>query len=1684
MLGTLLRFFLGEDTTATGAGTNSDVGYLVRLQEAQRAGLRRVNEKVGRGAKNSLVAPYLPKDELTEAMGAAVRCSVEVRLRSDSCTSCDVVVLERMAHLLGHLSTPLPAVAMSPSRLPPAYLRLLKPADAAYEEERFPVDWFGLVYTAVFRTCSCPLVAGTQQFLLSALSLTLICPLAAPTSRRESLLREVQNIVLAAAREKRGAHSDAAASTTGAQLAVQSALQVEHVSATTLSAIIESMAREESRGHFTRGAAELLCRMMAGTCTGQQEEPVVPFALSCRAMEYFFPTRSKSVTRGDAADSSIAMHILLPALQSILAKGGSSSSHTNKRKNNSNTTAYDAGGASSAVTSAAADFLQAACLRGEIGMPSDGCDDAFLQLCLSLIQHPFLRVVGGRVRPVYRYALTAFANALSRGLEGHQSSAVLFIPQGGKGRSASTSKASLTGGNAAANSEKYLHHVATAVSDALLSDTASLNRLGGDATLLLSGTLGGYHRLFLPWVSRLLQQPSPDLSVVVEVMEALAAPATEMAGAWEPPSWCALHSPLSFADAQRLLELCGKVCDTSQGEAERRWCPREKHALLALRLLCSIITVSPSVRFDNDDGDDVSPSLFALIDGLLEAFPLSGLLSLLAEADVVDQPQFRHWAFLYIRRLVDLCVSSPQALNEGQPHGAARMSRTLVKQCVTLMAILLVPEGGEAEEATATALSRHRVDTIAELLRIVSPLFVPAPTPGAGTAGSRVAGRTALHIPVVALLIRLEAVDFASAHHHYESATEVCSSLLMSLDVHTQLSCLTQMMHLLIDPHRQLSVAATPQLVEEAEEDAVVKLFRKLVKPNQVVNRQETILNLINITVKSGAFLGGFLELQHHQHTSRRLHAKPDNSNNDDEPEAEEQEVEAGTRTNDECMGMLVAALELFAHYAELNAATANDAATPVSVKKQEKMYEELHMYGENKAFTMLLELLAGNTLACVLAGINEPTFVACLKRLLTDPRTALRQKGLEVLLDRLHHALPTVENTLSEAELEEHRKRLRDPKRKLTLMDLVRVKARPLATKRSFALFSHLSSLMHASVQCATTQSTEVDLVQLLPPTVGCMEELVRIIGSGGSLQAEKTLLNVHRANRVTEAVLSKLFGNKARVQQVHRWVEDILTALPLLLSHTGAAEGSAEISVTAGGGALAVSRDENALLAAAGLLTALGTVCQVMGTAFTTPHSNAILQAVVEASVFAMAQLAPVVSRGEPGSLLRQASLGCLLRVFPSCWLMCQPYLPRIMFAATHLHNVDDAETNYRSEEILAMLEAVLEPHLFIEACTECLRGVAWGTEEVSRRRPLRVRVDSHSFALLYTSVRRRVEGLKREELMHLSVLVEGATTKDNFWLASLHALAAAPALPSRDIVQPVLEAYLVFFLKFKAKQCVRYLSTVAEWAFGGAAEAFLRRMEQQQRGDGAMEADETHARDDAALVPRMTAHGWVLFYALCNHLLEKLGSIMDFGFPVLLPYVVGTLTGYCSATKHAMRHAAGLIALTLEGALDSVRRMALAQTAGPDHDHSVPIDNYLETPEVFASVMPAVVRQLSNLSYLADATHDYAFRAEHHVIPAVRALFQSLTSSKLQSRTQNELLKALRHPSRHVRRLTLLCFDGIYADGGGELAARLMAEMLPAVVELTEDRDDAVVEQARTLCNNLSAITGQDVLYAMSA
>lgn len=46
--------------------------------------------------------------------------------------------------------------------------------------------------------------------------------------------------------------------------------------------------------------------------------------------------------------------------------------------------------------------------------------------------------------------------------------------------------------------------------------------------------------------------------------------------------------------------------------------------------------------------------------------------------------------------------------------------------------------------------------------------------------------------------------------------------------------------------------------------------FRTLAKPNQIINRQEIILNMINSTIKSERFLRSFVELQHSANSALR----------------------------------------------------------------------------------------------------------------------------------------------------------------------------------------------------------------------------------------------------------------------------------------------------------------------------------------------------------------------------------------------------------------------------------------------------------------------------------------------------------------------------------------------------------------------------------------------------------------------------------------------------------------------------------------------------------------------------------------------------------------------------------------------------------------------------------------------
>ncbi|CAG9576504.1 conserved hypothetical protein [Leishmania major strain Friedlin] len=1249
--------------------------------------------------------------------------------------------------------------------------------------------------------------------------------------------------------------------------------------------------------------------------------------------------------------------------------------------------------------------------------------------------------------------------------------------------------------------------------------------------------------------------------------------ASALEARWRPPASAAVANPLTFADARRVLRL-PSVCAAAAG-GTGKW-PLGALSHESLRLLRTLLRVLPTIAMDEEEDGE---SVFALVIECVELYPLQGMEVLLRHAassaasdEVAMLPRVKQLrlgargslqvegVLRFVETLVHVCTDQTQLLSEKVTDGAHRIKSLLLREMMVLMARILVDDRSEDnsaekdEEASAASPRRaeadteaaerrqgelhFHVDTIAGLLRATAPLL-KAPTAAAAAAvtarSSMAESSTYLHIPLVSLLIKLEPFDNTEALG-FRSARDVCQEILSNFDVRTQVECLGQLMRLVADPAAQLSSGANAG--EDGEEQQRLQhLFRRMVKPNQVTNRQEAIMHLVNLTVKSDLFLEPFLALQRHARSSQPSRAaerrrqqqqqqrserstgadKADEKASDADEEAEEQAEGAVQREDGGCMGLLVSALELFARYHDLHETTRSGAASESAD-------------AEAEAYTSLLELLAGNTLACVLAGINEPTFVVCQQRLLEDERAALRKIGLEVLLDRLHHSLPTLENVVSDEEMEAHRRRLRDPRQRLSLADLVRIKARPLTTKRSIQLFPLLvaeikSSVaqFHAAAQSANAAGELLTTAQL---GIAAVEELIRIVSSGGSLQSEKTLLNANRSKRVTEAALVKLFGNRSRVAAVHELVDLICNHwMPLLTRCEMRLRSRAEQPGTDGGAydSTAASRsgaEENVLGCMTCLVTALATITQVMGTAFASTHCLHLLHTLVSAGVYQVLEMPGVVSRSEAGALLRHSTLSSMIRCFPACWQMAQPYLPSMLFLVTHLRNVTDAESHYLSAEMLAVLEAVMEPQLLLDAGITCLQGLPYlngavvpaseqhqlanlaaeaaasasepgkAKKGTVRVRQIRAQVHTHSFALLFTCFERRVENMSKEELLHMRTLTEGTTPQQNFWLAAFQSLASAPSAPSSEAVMPVLQAFTVFLLKFKAKHSVRLLRIVADWAFaessGGVAGA--SRKHAAGPGDSANTAAEEEqngrGHDGAAQsISRVTLQSWIVFFALSNHLLGKLGSILDFAFPIFLPHVVTALRTYCAATATASKAMDSLVALALEGALECMRNMALAQTPGPDHDYSIQVDVYFAKADVFPGVMPALVHQLHNLHYLEDSQRDYRFRVEHNVIPAIRAFMACLGSSKLQSRTQAEVVRALRHPSRHVRREALICLDGIYADGGDELASRLMAEMLPTVVELTEDRDDAVVEEARKLCNNLSHMTGQDVLYAMS-
>lgn len=1236
-----------------------------------------------------------------------------------------------------------------------------------------------------------------------------------------------------------------------------------------------------------------------------------------------------------------------------------------------------------------------------------------------------------------------------------------------------------------------------------------------------------------------------------------------------PPASCYLANPLT-------LEWCGKLLDLCRDTIVSRTTASAEHSdetvrRLGLLLLSRLLRIAPTIASLVDgiaqaDSDEDHPkpasqtapqNLLQFLHHFLDCFPLPSLLPLILRAEddgaqlndavkfgesvnEVGFTAFTRSILALVDDLVRIAVECREALQR-QANGAQHFRTRLLKEGITVMGSAVVP--AEEESGSEIPLTPRRIALIAAWLRTLSPLLAvlheDMQQPLEEEEEAAASEGFALHIPIVSLLIRLEPSSYSQTLG-YRSAVEVCRNILTSFDVVTQMRCLTKLMKLVVSPEAVLAPldevssapvakktkqqqSASPRHNDSEERAELSKLFRKMVKPNQILNRQELLLHFINAVIKSDRFLPLFIQLQY-QNRSAAHHSHQKGSEH-----AVEEAVESSGGAVKCCTALLTQTLSLFSHYSDWNATTPGSAERRLG--GAEEMQSEADEAAETKAYVMMLELLAGNTLACVLASINEPTFVQCLETLLIDARPAVQQKGLEVLLDRLHHSLPTAaeENEGDDGvePLQSYEKAVRDPsQRKLRLIDVVRVKARPLATKRSFSLQPHLSAMLNTCIALLSGNNvkggSEVVAERVLHRftlSVSCMEELVRIVGSGGSLQAEKTLLNVHRSKVVAEATLVKLFGNKKRVEEVRQFLLWLCNeCLPALHQHLK------KVLDAAGGD---VNANVETILALQHGMSAcfsfIGTCVQVMGASFILPDAVVVLECLISSITFQVSARVVagcgVQAEGETAqdtnSLYRYTALTALLRAFPSSWHMSQPYLPPLLLAVAHRVNADDPRTRPLCEEVMAVLEAVLDPAVLLQSIYVAVSG--WESAElrpfaaaVSSARRLRLSTVGHDVPLVFQSVQRLLERVNRDEVSQMSFLCEGTSPASNLWISSLDLLSRSSVLPTSEVLSAVIKAFEVFFIKFKAKHCNLFLTRLGLWAFGEksdeakkegirspAAGKKKRRTEEKPKEEDEEEEEEAEGSSGTGThssLTRTAFHRWTLFYTLYNALLDKLGSIFEFSFGVVTPYIVEHLQRFgggvedrgsgnfnVSSTMSSRR------ARFLEEVILALRGMSAACTPAADYDYSVPPDVYVAHVEVFNAVMPLLIRQIANVQGLSDSIYTWGHRVEHHVIPAVRAFFAALggaNANKLQAKTQAEIARHLRNPNPLVRRLALQAIDGVYADGGEELAARLMGEVLPSIVELTEDRDGLVVEQARTVCDHLSTITGQDVLHAMSA
>lgn len=373
-------------------------------------------------------------------------------------------------------------------------------------------------------------------------------------------------------------------------------------------------------------------------------------------------------------------------------------------------------------------------------------------------------------------------------------------------------------------------------------------------------------------------------------------------------------------------------------------------------------------------------------------------------------------------------------------------------------------------------------------------------------------------------------------------------------------------------------------------------------------------------------------------------------------------------------------------------------------------------------------------------------------------------------------------------------------------------------------------------------------------------------------------------------------------------------------------------------------------------------------------------------------------------------------------------------------------------------------------------------------------------------------------------------------NFWLAALSSLAGA-TIPSSEAMGPVFDAYTAFFIKFKEKTCAQFWTKITDWAMsrpeggkksGGQQGRLAKRHRSEDGGDAAEAKDDTETTVDDAAGDDVAGYGQkqivvhFVYLNLYSHLLGKLRSIMNFSYPIVSNALVELLQRYnptpfvkFSTAISGAGEKAKIAALLADGgnvASDStggewilkrknllsytyvtasalMNTILLMSAAQIPEDPTlaartgVASDIFFAKVDVFNTFMPLIMSQLANTVVFECGEGAFYKRAERCIVPAIRKYFACLDGPKLWSLAQKEIIKYLRHPKGSVRRAALLAMQLCYRDGGDVLCSHIMAEGLPAIVEMTEDNDKEVVEQARLLCGELSTITGQDVLHAMA-